>query len=99
MNASKAGELIVGIVLAVCGVLPQAGGRGRGIAKDAGMSMAQLAVAWQFTRPTITSPIVGASRPEQLDDAIRAAERIERILHDKDTLPSRPVGDDADGPA
>jgi ribosome-binding factor A len=25
------------------------------------------------------------------DDAIRAAERIERILHDKDTLPERPV--------
>lgn len=24
------------------------------------------------------------------DDAIRAAERIERILHDKDTLPQRP---------
>jgi ribosome-binding factor A len=33
------------------------------------------------------------------DDAIRAAERIERILHDKDTLPDRPQGDDADGPA
>jgi ribosome-binding factor A len=42
------------------------------------------------------------------DDAIRAAERIERILHDKDTLPDRPVGDtdgdavgldSADGPA
>lgn len=38
------------------------------------------------------------------DDAIRAAERIERILHDKDTLPERPVGDvdgldSADGPA
>jgi ribosome-binding factor A len=34
------------------------------------------------------------------DDAIRAAERIERILHDKDTLPDRPIGEtnvDADG--
>jgi ribosome-binding factor A len=29
------------------------------------------------------------------DDAIRAAERIERILHDKDTLPERPPSDDA----
>lgn len=28
------------------------------------------------------------------DDAIRAAERIERILHDKDTLPERPPSDD-----
>ena len=33
------------------------------------------------------------------DDAIRAAERIERILHDKDTLPERPHVDDADGSA
>jgi ribosome-binding factor A len=33
------------------------------------------------------------------DDAIRAAERIERILHDKDTLPERPHSDDADGTA
>ncbi len=39
------------------------------------------------------------------DDAIRAAERIERILHDKDTLPERPpspeadvAGPDEDGP-
>ena len=28
------------------------------------------------------------------DDSIRAAERIERILHDKDTLPERPPSDD-----
>ena len=34
------------------------------------------------------------------DDAIRAAERIERILHDKDTLPERPPSDDeTHGPA
>ena len=46
----------------------------RGIAKDAGMSMAQLAVAWQFTRSTITSPIIGASKPEQLADAVAALD-------------------------
>ncbi len=35
------------------------------------------------------------------DDALRAAERIERILHDKDTLPERPHVDEPapDGPA
>jgi len=35
------------------------------------------------------------------DDAIRAAERIERILHDKDTLPVRPPAPagDADEPS
>jgi ribosome-binding factor A len=30
------------------------------------------------------------------DDAIRAALRIEEILHDKDTLPERPVTDDGE---
>jgi aryl-alcohol dehydrogenase (NADP+) len=44
----------------------------RGIAAEADMTVAQLAIAWQFTRPTITSPIIGASKPEQLADAVNA---------------------------
>ena len=44
----------------------------RGIAVEADMTVAQLAIAWQFTRPTITSPIIGASKPEQLVDAVNA---------------------------
>jgi aryl-alcohol dehydrogenase (NADP+) len=44
----------------------------RGIAAEANMTVAQLAIAWQFTRPTITSPIIGASKPEQLVDAVNA---------------------------
>ena len=44
----------------------------RGIATEADMTVAQLAIAWQFTRPTITSPIIGASKPEQLVDAVNA---------------------------
>ena len=44
----------------------------RGIAAEADMTVAQLAIAWQFTRPTITSPIIGASKPEQLVDAVNA---------------------------
>jgi aryl-alcohol dehydrogenase (NADP+) len=42
----------------------------RAIAAEAGMSMVQLAIAWTLANPVITSPIVGASRPEQLDDPI-----------------------------
>jgi 1-deoxyxylulose-5-phosphate synthase len=42
------------------------------VADDAGVSMAQLAVAWVLAQPTITSPIIGASRPEQLADAVAA---------------------------
>jgi 1-deoxyxylulose-5-phosphate synthase len=44
----------------------------RPLAADAGMTMAQLAVAWVLANPAITAPIVGASRPEQLDDVVAA---------------------------
>ena len=40
----------------------------RPIAADVGVSMAQLALAWVLREPNVTSAIVGASRPEQLDD-------------------------------
>lgn len=46
----------------------------RPLAADAGMSMAQLAVAWVLANPVITAPIVGATRPDQLDDAVAAVE-------------------------
>jgi aryl-alcohol dehydrogenase (NADP+) len=46
----------------------------RQVADDAGRSMAELAVAWVLANPVITSPILGASRPEQLADAVRAAD-------------------------
>ena len=45
----------------------------RAVADDAGRSMAELAVGWVLANPVITSPILGASRPEQLADAVRAA--------------------------
>jgi aryl-alcohol dehydrogenase (NADP+) len=47
----------------------------RPLARDAGLSPAQLALAWTLAEPAITAPIVGASRPEQLDDAIAAVEK------------------------
>jgi 1-deoxyxylulose-5-phosphate synthase len=46
----------------------------RPIADAAGVSMATLAVQWVLANPTITSPIVGASRPEQLADSIAAVD-------------------------
>jgi aryl-alcohol dehydrogenase-like predicted oxidoreductase len=42
------------------------------IAQQAGMSMAQLAVAWVLRNDNVASAIVGASRPEQLDDTLVA---------------------------
>jgi aryl-alcohol dehydrogenase (NADP+) len=44
------------------------------LAAEAGVSSATLALQWVLANPVITSPIVGASRPEQLADAV-AAER------------------------
>ncbi|WNZ61277.1 aldo/keto reductase family protein [Myxococcus sp. MxC21-1] len=43
------------------------------LAKDAGLSMAQLAVAWVLQNPSVSSAIVGASRPEQVHDNVKAA--------------------------
>ena len=47
----------------------------RSLAAAAGMSLTQMAIAWVLANPVITSPIVGASRPEQLDDAFAAVEK------------------------
>src|SRR5215470_6135476 len=47
----------------------------RPLAAEAGMSMAQMAIAWVLENPVVTAPIVGASRPEQLDDALAAVEK------------------------
>ena len=40
------------------------------IARERGVPMAQIAMAWVLRQPAITSPIVGATKPHHLDDAI-----------------------------
>ena len=54
--------------------------------------MAQLAIAWNLRHPEMTSALIGASKPEQIDDAVAAVDnldfsddelaRIETILSD-----------------
>jgi aryl-alcohol dehydrogenase (NADP+) len=44
------------------------------IAKEAGLKPATLAVAWVLHQPAVTAPILGASRPDQLDDTLAAAD-------------------------
>jgi len=46
----------------------------RAIAEDAGVPMTTLAVRWVLSNPTITAPIIGASRPEQLAASVAAVE-------------------------
>ena len=47
----------------------------RPVAAEAGMTMAAMAVAWVLTNPNVASAIVGASRPEQLDDSAIASDK------------------------
>jgi aryl-alcohol dehydrogenase-like predicted oxidoreductase len=43
------------------------------LAEEAGLSMAQLAVAWVLQNGNVASAIIGASRPEQVIDNVAAA--------------------------
>jgi aryl-alcohol dehydrogenase-like predicted oxidoreductase len=45
----------------------------RPIADDLGLTMAQLAVAWVLQNPNVASAIIGASRPEQVHENVKAA--------------------------
>lgn len=46
----------------------------RTVADLAGLSLTTLALAWVLSNPIITAPIIGASRPEQLIDSLKAVE-------------------------
>jgi aryl-alcohol dehydrogenase-like predicted oxidoreductase len=46
----------------------------RAVAAEAGVSVARVALAWQLTRPFVTSIIIGAKRPEQLADNLAAVD-------------------------
>jgi len=42
------------------------------VSGERGAPRAQVALAWLLARPGVTAPIIGASKPSQLDDAIAA---------------------------
>jgi aryl-alcohol dehydrogenase-like predicted oxidoreductase len=44
------------------------------IAADRGVPRAQVALAWVASRPWVTAPIVGATKPHHLDDAVAALQ-------------------------
>ena len=63
----------------------------RPVADDLGLSMAQLAVAWVLQNENVAAAIIGATRPEQVHDNVKAAgvtldadvlKRIDEILGD-----------------
>ncbi|MFC4639145.1 L-glyceraldehyde 3-phosphate reductase [Deinococcus hohokamensis] len=42
------------------------------LAAERGQTLAQMALAWVLRRPEVTSALIGASRPQQIDDAVGA---------------------------
>jgi aryl-alcohol dehydrogenase-like predicted oxidoreductase len=55
-----------------------------GLAAEAGVSPTTLSIAWVMANPVITAPLLGASRPEQLEDSLAAAAyRLEPALKQK----------------
>jgi len=47
------------------------------IARDRGQTLAQMALSWVLNNPAITSALIGASRPEQILENIRALDHLE----------------------
>lgn len=46
----------------------------RPIAEELGLSLAQLALAWTLRQPNVSSAIIGASVPEQVEHNVKASE-------------------------
>jgi aryl-alcohol dehydrogenase (NADP+) len=44
------------------------------IAEQRGVSRAQVALAWLLGKPGVTAPVIGASKPHHLDDAVAALD-------------------------
>jgi aryl-alcohol dehydrogenase-like predicted oxidoreductase len=70
----------------------------RPVADELGLSMAQLAVAWVLQNPNVAAAIIGASRPEQVTENVKASgvtipaelmARIDAILGDAVTRDPR----------
>lgn len=47
------------------------------IARDRGQNMAQMALAWTLRLPEMTSALIGASKPAQIEDAVAALDNLE----------------------
>lgn len=63
----------------------------RPVADELGLSLAQLAVAWVLQNPNVSAALIGASRPEQVAENVKASgveipvelrNRIDEILGD-----------------
>ena len=64
------------------------------VAEQRGLPMAQVALAWMLSKPGITAPIIGATKPQHLEDAIAALSvqlSPEEITHLEEAYQPHPI--------
>lgn len=52
------------------------------LARNRGQTLAQMALAWVLRFPVVTSALIGASRVEQIDDAVGALTQLDFTSHE-----------------
>ena len=55
------------------------------MAKERGQSLAQMALAWDL-RGDVTSVLIGASRPSQVEDNVKALDNLEFSKEELDRI-------------
>ncbi len=56
------------------------------VAAARGQTMAQVAVAWVLRQPGVTSALIGASRPGQIEEAVAALDRLDFGADELETI-------------
>lgn len=62
------------------------------IATQRGQTLAQMAIAWVLRNPCVTTALIGASRPSQIEENVRALDRLEFSQRELDAIDSIVVG-------
>ena len=47
------------------------------IAQSRGQSLAQMAIAWNLHNEVVTTCLIGASSPEQIEDSVKALDNLQ----------------------
>jgi 1-deoxyxylulose-5-phosphate synthase len=64
------------------------------VSEARGLPMAQIALAWELSKPVVTAPIIGATKPHHLDDAAASVSvqlSSEEIHHLEEAYQPHPV--------
>ncbi len=61
------------------------------LAKGRGQTLAQMALSWALRNPAVTSVLVGASRPEQIQDSAKALDNLDFTDDELDAIDQHAV--------